>query len=93
MATHTISRPELFCFATFLITGIFAVLAVRHPKQVLAALITIPIAGLCGGMAYLMARIMYSPQAGTIYGLASFALSGLIVISALRWIASMDVKA
>jgi hypothetical protein len=93
MATQTISRPELFCFATFLITGIFAVLTVRHPKQVLAALITIPIAGLCGGMAYLMARIMYTPQAGTIYGLASFALSGLVVISALRWIATMDTRA
>ncbi|MDQ7026945.1 MAG: hypothetical protein Q9P01_19645 [Anaerolineae bacterium] len=84
------SRPELLCFSLFLIIGVILVLVVRHPKQTIAALITIPIAGLCGGIAYLVARLMYTPQAGTLYGLASFALTGLVVISALRWITSMN---
>jgi uncharacterized membrane-anchored protein len=86
------SQPELLCFAAFLMLGIFVVLAVRHPKETIAGLITLPIAGLCGGVSYLVARLLYSPQAGTLYGLAAFAFSGLIVMSVLRWVAAIDTK-
>jgi hypothetical protein len=88
--TTSISRPELFCFAAFLILGIFVVLALRHPREALTGFVTLPIAGLCGGTSYFVARLMYSPRIGTMYGLAAFAFTGLIVVSVLRWIAKMD---
>ena len=92
MSAPTLSRPELFCFAAFLTLGVFVVLAIRHPRETLTGLVTLPIAGLCGGSSYLIARLMYSPRVGTLYGLAAFAFTGLIVVSVLRWIADMDKK-
>lgn len=88
----TFSQPEILCIAAFLIIGIFVVLAIRHPKQAITGLIALPIAGLCGGSSYLVARLLYYPHVGTLYGLAAFALAGLIVISVLRWIASVDTN-
>jgi predicted membrane channel-forming protein YqfA (hemolysin III family) len=92
MSASTLSRPELLCFAAFIILGVFVVLAIRHPREALTGFVTIPIAGLCGGSSYLIARLMYSPRVGTLYGLAAFAFTGLIVVSVLRWVASMDKK-
>ena len=93
MNTNTsFSQPEILCIAAFLILGIVIVLAIRHPKQAITGLITLPIAGLCGGTSYLIARLLYNPQVGTLYGLAAFAFTGLIVMSVLRWIASVDTN-
>jgi hypothetical protein len=92
MSAPTLSQPELLCFAAFLIFGVFVVLALRHPREALTGFVSIPIAGLCGGSSYLIARLMYSPRVGTLYGLAAFAFTGLIVVSVLRWVASIDKK-
>jgi len=84
------SRPDVLCFATFLMVGVTAVLAFRNLKAVVAGCITLPIAGLCGGAAYIIALWLYGAAAGTLYGLATFALTGLIVLQILRWIDSLD---
>lgn len=84
------TRPELLCFGIFLLLGLSLVLAIRHPKQVIAGIITIPISGLCGGFAYLIASVMYGSEVGIFYGFAAFAFTGLIIMSALRWLSGMD---
>jgi hypothetical protein len=85
-----LSRPEIYCFGAFLIFGVGAVLAVRNLKQFIMGCIALPIAGLCGGSTYLMAGLMYDGEAGILYGLATFAITGLIVLQILRWVSNLE---
>ena len=85
-----LSQVDLLCISTFLISGVSAVLALRNFKQFLAGCITLPIATLCGMTMHLLTRWLYGETIGTIYGLGAFALSGLLLITLLRWIISLD---
>lgn len=85
-----VSNPDLFCLGAFIIVGISIVLAIRNVKKVVAGCITLPLALGFGGICYVFGRSLYGKDVALTYGLAGFAIAGLILVSALRWLASLD---
>lgn len=85
-----LSRVDLICISAFLIGGTSTILALRHFKQFLIGCISLPIAALCGVSAHFIMRWSMGQTAGILYGLGSFAISGLLLIAILRWIISLD---